>query len=265
MRQSIAEMQDSRGKNLKQSEGYAALMAAGAMGNTPGSFMRGLSAAMSQGAPILMSAQQADKAEARAIANMELNLSDAERKERMGLRRDARAARVAADRDRIEAGKYQIEREKMLASLTSQGMRHTKPVAAKGSSGPKEFEFGTQALLAKVKKEHPNLSPDEQKAMAFQMYQQGKSAGLEGANIRAETSREQTTQRVNALVTEGMQGFDYTREGIQARKLARQGDTEGAAKIRKEYEANLRRTAEAGIGRSGNQRISFDSQGNEIR
>jgi hypothetical protein len=263
MRKQIAEMQAGRGEERKRSQGFAALMAAGAMGKTPGGFMRGLSAAMEQAAPVLMSAQQADKAEARSIANMELNLADAERKERMGLRRDARAARALADKDKIEAGKFAIEREKMLAGLASQGMRNTKPVATRTSSSPTaRDQFGVDALMPLIKQQYPNLPPDQQRAMAFERLKQLSGPGLEG-------TRERVQAQVNSKVVEAMENFANTAEGNQARKLAKKGDTAGADQIRREYEARVRRTAEAELGGGGGggarQVIRFDAQGQQIR
>ena len=264
MRAQIAEMQAGRGEERKRSQGFAALMAAGAMGKTPGGFMRGLSAAMEQAAPVLMSAQQADKAEARSIANMELNLADAERKERMGLRRDARAARALADKDKIEAGKFAIEREKMLAGLASQGMRNTKPVATRTSSSPTaRDQFGVDALMPLIKQQYPNLPPDQQRAMAFERLKQLGGPGLEG-------TRERVQAQVNSKVVEAMENFANTAEGNQARKLAKKGDTAGADQIRREYEARVRRTAEAELGGGGGgggarQVLRFDAQGQQIR
>ena len=264
MRKQIAEMQAGRGEERKRSQGFAALMAAGAMGKTPGGFMRGLSAAMEQAAPVLMSAQQADKAEARSIANMELNLADAERKERMGLRRDARAARALADKDKIEAGKFAIEREKMLAGLASQGMRNTKPVATRTSSSPTaRDQFGVDALMPLIKQQYPNLPPDQQRAMAFERLKQLGGPGLEG-------TRERVQAQVNSKVVEAMENFANTAEGNQARKLAKKGDTAGADQIRREYEARVRRTAEAELGGGGGgggarQVLRFDAQGQQIR
>ena len=264
MRAQIAEMQAGRGEERKRSQGFAALMAAGAMGKTPGGFMRGLSAAMEQAAPVLMSAQQADKAEARSIANMELNLADAERKERMGLRRDARAARALADKDKIEAGKFAIEREKMLAGLASQGMRNTKPVATRTSSSPTaRDQFGVDALMPLIKQQYPNLPPDQQRAMAFERLKQLGGPGLEG-------TRERVQAQVNSKVVEAMENFANTAEGNQARKLAKKGDTAGADQIRREYEARVRKTAEAELGGGGGgggarQVLRFDAQGQQIR
>jgi hypothetical protein len=98
--------------------------------------------------------------------------------------------------------------------------------------------------------------------MAFERLKQLSSAGLEG-------TRERVQAQVNSKVVEAMKDFAYTPQGIQASKLEKKGDTAGAAQIRREYEANLRRTAEAELGGGGGggarQVIRFDAQGQQIR
>jgi hypothetical protein len=113
-----------------------------------------------------------------------------------------------------------------------------------------------------IKQQYPNLPPDQQRAMAFERLRQLSGPGLEG-------TRERVQAQVNSKVVEAMENFANTAEGNQARKLAKKGDTAGADQIRREYEARVRRTAEAELGGGGGggarQVIRFDAQGQQIR
>lgn len=135
MRQEIATARGERDKNLEQAKGLALLRASEAA-LRPGGTMRGLAAAASEFGGAYGQALQADRAERRALANMELNLTDAERKERMGMFSEARAAATAADKDRIEASRAHGVKMTTLANLVSKGMQATKPQRPAGSGRP---------------------------------------------------------------------------------------------------------------------------------
>jgi len=101
-RTNIKRMQEENATNRKQGRGLAALQAAGAMlqGND---LARGLGAGAVAFGQAYGATNQASQAEERALQNMRFNLADAERKEKMGLHREAQGLVVAAEQNRRAA------------------------------------------------------------------------------------------------------------------------------------------------------------------
>ena len=101
-RANIKRMQEENATNRKQGRGLAALQAAGAMlqGND---LARGLGAGAAAFGQAYGAANQASQAEERALQNMRFNLADAERKEKMGLHREAQGLVAAAEQNRRAA------------------------------------------------------------------------------------------------------------------------------------------------------------------
>lgn len=101
-RANIKQMSADNAKNLEQGKGLAALQAASAMlqGNNA---IRGLAAGASKFGESYEGISRAAQAEKRALESMRINLADAERKENMGMHRDAAAATAAAMKDQQAA------------------------------------------------------------------------------------------------------------------------------------------------------------------
>lgn len=162
LREEIATARGERDKNLRQAQGIA-LLEASAEALRPGGTMRGLAGAAAKFGGSYGQALQADRAERRALANMEMNIADAERKERMGLHSEARAAAAAADKDKVEAGRARTNKFNSLANLVGRGIQATKPTtgAGKTPSLPQVDRQLAQLRLQIVDLENKN--PDDPK------------------------------------------------------------------------------------------------------
>lgn len=101
-RANIKRIQEENATNKKRNMGLAAFEAAGAMleGND---LARGLGKGLGAFGKAYGPANQASQAEERALQNMRFNLADAERKEKMGLHREAQGLVAAAEQNRRAA------------------------------------------------------------------------------------------------------------------------------------------------------------------
>lgn len=213
LREEIATARGERDKNLRQAQGIA-LLEASAEALRPGGTMRGLAGAAAKFGGSYGQALQADRAERRALANMEMNIADAERKERMGLHSEARAAAAAADKDKVEAGRARSAKFNSLANLVGRGIQATKPTTPKPPTPPKFNEIAYQVNL-------DNL-------LATQKPKEGETAAQFNARMRATavdiTAKQIKTtdtgpvkaglttaaifQRIDANVSKSMRAFD---------------------------------------------------------
>jgi hypothetical protein len=195
-KKSLEELKSDRaalGENLEKAKGLGALRAASALLREQG-LARGVGAAGEAFAGTYEKAELANRAENRALKNMEFHLMDAQRKERMGLNKEATAALREVDRDKAAAAKARNDRLAARANL-ARGMaaaaKPQRPTGTGGQKGPKEFEAGPAAYLEDIKERFPDLSPARQKALAFQQYQERKAAGLPGVTAKVEATAEQ--------------------------------------------------------------------------
>jgi hypothetical protein len=240
-------------RNLEEGKGVALLKAAYAVtqGNNWARAFAGAGAAFGDE---YNRALQADKIEKRSIATAQFNLADSKRKESLGLFKEGRAAEgryIAAVK---AADKARLDKAKAYADAIKGGMNATKPLrsafsgAGAGGASSKDFIVGPETYLAQIKEEHPEWSPAKQKAEAFKLFQQGKSAGLQGAVIKADTAASQLTAKQNAKVIDKMAIWET---GGEARRAKIDGTI---ATARAKAEAELRRQAMAGV---------FDTDGDE--
>ena len=102
--------------------------------------MRGLGAAGSAFADSYSQALAADKAEKRNLAQMQFSLADAERKERLGLTKEARASVQASEVAKLNAVKAGIQRDQAIGNMLGRGMQATRPVGGGGAKEPKGFD-----------------------------------------------------------------------------------------------------------------------------
>ena len=192
-RKKLEEQELERAGVLEQGKGIAALQAASAMLEGRG-FAQGVGRAGGAFAASYGQALKADRAEKKAMANMQFNLADAQRKERMGLNKEAADAQRQAERDKLAAIKAQKDRLAAQAKL-AQGMavaaKPQRPTGAGGPKGPKEFEAGPEAYLADIKERFPDMTPAAQRALAFQTYQERKAPGLPGVTAKVEATAEE--------------------------------------------------------------------------
>ncbi len=146
-RKNLDEMRGEREGALAQGRGLAALQAASAMLQGRGT-AQGLGRAAGAFGTAYGQALAADKAEKRALASMEFNLLDAQRKERMGLNRDARAAADQAAKAHDAAQMFAVKKAQALAVAAGKGATASRPPAvrpAKPAAPPKGFDALAEA------------------------------------------------------------------------------------------------------------------------
>lgn len=156
-RKEIEQMKADSAKNLEQGKGLAALRAASAMLQGSNA-IRGLAAGASEFGSSYGEAVRADQAQKRALQSMQINLADAERKERMGLNKEAIAAANQAQKDQHAAQVFGVDKAKAL-SVVYRGMAaaNRPGAAAKVPLPPKLAEQLAAAEIAFEK--NPN-DPD---------------------------------------------------------------------------------------------------------
>jgi len=247
----LSEREAARSKNTSQGQGLALLAAAGAIleGNT---LARGASKAFPVFAKEMGEVQRADINEQRSIEQMQFALADAQRKERMGNIRGAQAAMETARKERADANRFKLNKAVALSTLDAKALQSLRPTGKAAGSGDgassKDFIVGPETYLAQIKEEHPEWSPAKQKAEAFKLFQQGKSAGLQGAVIKADTATAQLTAKQNSAV---MKQMDIWEGGIEKRKAVLDGTIDTVRAAKKEA---LRKDALRGV---------FDTDGEE--
>lgn len=225
----LDEQNTARTQGLEQNKGMALLAAAGDV-LQPGGLMRGLGAASKTFATQYGQAIAADKAEQRAIQSMQFNLADAQRKERMGMGREAIAAADQARKDHDAAQKFKIDKSKAMAQLAISGANATRPRGAAGSGAAKEPK-GVDAYAAAVRKY--KLNPTPKNKIAVEAYAEafstsGKVPAPEQTRLRDEATGAVEGTKIN----EALGKWDYSREAIQAKK----DGTYAAAKAAKRAE-----------------------------
>jgi len=145
-RANIKKMSEDNAQNLKQGKGIAALRAAAAM-LKGGNAIRGFAAGAEEFGTAFGEMSRAAQAEQRALQSMRVNLADAERKEKMGLHRDAAALTAQAEKDRRAADVFRRD-EQYRKRTEQQGLlaltKPDKPVT------DKEIKLGEQLGAAEI-------------------------------------------------------------------------------------------------------------------
>jgi hypothetical protein len=163
-RKYINEAQADRGAALEQAKGVGALKAAAAV-LQPGGFMRGLGAAGSAFADVYGQAQQADRKEKQSLAMAGFQLADAERKERMGLTKEANAALAAHKTSLKDANKFNFDKLRYGSDATVRLAQASRQLAPRGGAGgpkPKLAEDTASMMdqLETIKSSNPNWAED---------------------------------------------------------------------------------------------------------
>ena len=163
MGEQIAAFDEGRSKDLSQAKGIA-MLAAAERAMQPGGLARGLAAAGGAFANVYGQAMQADKAEKRALMSMRFNLADAQRKEKMGLNREAISAADQARQDNIAAQTFGLRRSQALASVLTGMARATRPV----NTGDKTSDYRSAVadFYARSKEVNNRLPENERKSDA---------------------------------------------------------------------------------------------------
>ena len=200
-RTNIKRMQEENAANRKQGRGLAALQAAAAMlqGND---LARGLGAGAVAFGQAYGATNQASQAEERALQNMRINLADAERKEKMGLHREAQGLVAAAEQNRRAAHLAKQEENYRQRTLQQGILAATKP--------PKEAAEAKlpEAALAAVTAYRQNPTPENklkaEAAMEVLRAARTSDIGSGKQNVEAAKltdAKDVATARTNANIT----------------------------------------------------------------
>lgn len=146
LKKQLTQDEAARGETLAQGKGLAALQAMSGM-LQPGGAMRGLGAAGSAFASSYGDALKADKAEKRYIGQMQFNLADAERKERMGLHKEARADVQSAQQNQINAYKAKNLKDQAMGNILGKGMQATRTTGSGAGGAGKTPKIAEQNYL----------------------------------------------------------------------------------------------------------------------
>ena len=157
LKEQIAGLEAGREKELGQAKGMALLAAAGDI-MQPGGLMRGLGAAGKTFAGMYGQAMQADKAEKRALMSMQFNLADAQRKEKMGLNREAIAAADQARQDNTAAQTFALRRSQALASVATGMAKATRPTGTRATTS---YDSLVNGLYGEMKYKNDQLPENE--------------------------------------------------------------------------------------------------------
>jgi hypothetical protein len=191
LRKNIQEQLGSTGKDRSLDEAAAYFEAIPAILEGPNA-LRGLAAGTAKVGGGLAKAAKQEKLAKANLAEAEFKLTDAERKERMGLHHESRAAYDSGQKSLIEADKNATAAKTAAANAIAKTMAANKVAAGSGAggAGSKEYVIGPAELLPQIVQEHPEWSPEKQKAEARRQYMAGKSAGYQGVETKVESAEQ---------------------------------------------------------------------------
>ena len=240
----VSEAQADRPQALQQAKGLAALKAMSAIVQ-PGGFIRGLAGAGGAAGDTMEKAYQADRAEKRALASMQFNMADAQRKERMGMTRSAMDAATQAQKDKREAGKAHLQLLSNQATASARLAQAAKPTGQKGPSGPKLAEqLGAAEIAVRQNPTPENIANVE--ALRATMDRAKTSdfgpdritammAGLAGqrsdAQLRADVARETQDRLVADKVLEARTRAQYSPAYLAAKTDAARAEVLKKAEV----------------------------------
>lgn len=136
MRAYLQEQRDALGKEREEAKGLAALQAIPAV-MQPGGFLRGAGAGLASFGGAMGELAKAQRTAKNQFAQMEFNLNDADRKERMGLHRDARAAFDASEQNKIAGIKADREAKAAAGNIVGKLAQANKITGSAGTGAPK--------------------------------------------------------------------------------------------------------------------------------
>ena len=183
MKQQIDQFDAERQQNLGQAKGLAMLAAAGDA-LQPGGFARAAGASAKTFATEYGKAAAADKAEQRSLMSMKFNLADAQRKEKMGLNREAIQAADQARADHTAAQRHKLEKNKSLATVATGMARATRPGANTGA--PKGYDNLVVGLYGEKKYQNEQLPEKDRKPDAVLIADAHREAAPMWAKMNAE-------------------------------------------------------------------------------
>jgi hypothetical protein len=192
LRKTIQEQLDSTGKerNLDEAAAYFEAIPAILEGN---SGLRGLAAGTAKVGGGLAKAAKQEKLAKANLAEANFKLTDAERKERMGLHHEARVAYDAGQKFLIDADKNATAAKTSAANAIAKTMAANKVAAGSGAGGgpkPDAQILAMELEFANMPSDDPRYNALKNKIEAARGFQSRKAAALPGVETKAEATEQ---------------------------------------------------------------------------
>ena len=170
--------------------GKAALAFRGMKAITKGNnAIRGVTEAAGEIGEGMVQLQEADRKEKRAIADVDFKITNAKRLENMGMTKNAQALTASAVSSKKAADKAELDKliaeGKVEEGIAKAAKQTGKAGGAGAGGGEKEYQMAMRVYRADLKRQNPNMSDQEIDAKAFQKYQNFKSVGTAGAEVKS--------------------------------------------------------------------------------
>lgn len=170
----------AQGKDaLEQGKGLAALSAMSAIVQGP-NFMRALGGAGTAFADSYKGALAANQSAKMSIAQMNINLANGQRAEKLGLVKDAMGSYQAAKKNKVDAYKAQQEADYKALRGLAYAERAAQPPKPAAIGKPSAQAEGVAIYAKSLMSKDPTLTQDDANAIALEKYNQQKAAGLPG-------------------------------------------------------------------------------------
>jgi len=207
---------------------------------------------------------------------MDFNLKDAQRKERMGLTKEAMISVTDAQKDRIAADKAKLEALKAaVRSSTDAGRAFRAPAAGKPGAGPKLAEINYANILANLKATSQPKEGESPEAFNTRLSREASELAVAQSKIsdagpnRTGAQQDALTATQNRKVIDRMAVWET---GLEKRKAQAEGPA-ALAKAREAAEKEFIRQAMQGMSGSDDTAaptdkprtvINYDANGKRI-
>jgi hypothetical protein len=175
-----------------QGKGLAALAAMQGL-SQGNNLIRGLGQAGGAFAQTYAPVLQADRRERLALADMKFNLMDAQRKERMGMKKDAITAAAEAEKNQRDADKFAFDKLKAKADIDTKIAMAGRPIRTGGGAGankPNPTIWQVEQLAAQIRNEHKDWTPEQVNAEAVTQFNQQTKGQPSVAKTYADASKD---------------------------------------------------------------------------
>ena len=264
--QQLAEREGERSKAREEGKGIAALQAIPAI-LQPGGTIRGLGAAAGSLGGSYAKLAEADAAEKRAIQNLQFNIADAQRKERMGLGREAIAAADQARKDNADINRAHIEKLRAQATIAARVAQAAKPTGQGGAG--KSPKLAEQLAAAEVAYEKDPSDANLKNVTALRRAMaQAKTTDI--GKTKADLTREGQVSQENAKVQAAMNKFKYDPAYLEARQAGpEEADRVWNAELARQQQLFGRESpslapVNKNSPKAGGKVLQFDAKGNLI-
>jgi hypothetical protein len=189
LEKNIADSDKDRETSMSQGKGLAALAAMQGILSKP-TFVQGVGEAGGRFAGVYGDVLKQDRAEKRALSNMQFNLLDADRKEKMGLTRDAVALNREAEKDYRAAQKAHSDKRFALSSALAKAapaFKEPTPPKPTKATQPNAKNTMLADIKAGIREDNPTWSEAKvNKAAAVEMLT--LQSGVPAAKVREGTA-----------------------------------------------------------------------------